>query len=323
MGLRTTSLMFSVLVLAGVVSGAELIDKIIVKIDRYAITQMELEEACAPSIAQIRKDYPETQWAAKSAEVKNRILTTLIDEYVCVAAARELEITVTNEELENHIKNLWEKAGITSEEDFIRELKREGLSLDEFKETIRRQSVVRKVLQREVYSKVKVTQEKIKEYYEEHQDLFSEPAQVQVALILLMVTPDRESKWQQIRKTADEIYNKLESGAEFSQMTKQFSQGPAIDQGGNIGYIEKGKGLPAFEKIAFNLELGEISKPFRTSHGWNIIKVLDKAEEIIQPFADVSDRIEDNLKMLKSAETRNMWFEQQKKKVYIERMNVK
>jgi len=315
---RIINLVFAGLLFSCLVNSAELLDQIVAQVDQWGITRMDLEEACASSIAQIKQEYPKDQWKSKTLEIKNKVLGQMINEYVCMAVARELELSVSDDEIDFEISMLMEKAGIQSLEEFESELAREGLTLDEFKKSKRKQSTMRKVLQREVYSKIKVSNVELEDYYHIHEDIYRKPAQVKVGLILLKVVSERESDWEQTGETALEIFTKLESGVVFSKMVRDFSEGPSKEQGGDIGFIEKGKGLPEFEEVAFGLQTNEISKPFRTTHGWNIIKILDRIEESVHPFTEVSSDIKALLKSLKASEQINEWFEQQRKKVFIQ-----
>jgi peptidyl-prolyl cis-trans isomerase SurA len=302
------------------VQGEEILDRIITRVDQWVITKSDLEEASAQSIAEIQKTYPKSEWNAKISELQNQIMSRMIDEYVCAAAARELEITITDEEIDAHIKALRESAGITSDEQFKEELAREGMTLEEFKESIRRQSLARKVLQREVYSKVEVNKTDIETYYEEHLSVYEQPAKVRVALLLLGVNSPDDAAWVRTEEQAQTLYRSLTGGADFAELVKLHSQGPAVDQGGDIGFIEKGKGLPVFEDVAFALNVGDISKPFRTDHGWNIIQIMDRVDRTVKPVSEVSADIDKFLRMLKSRDLETEWLEKQRNRTFIERI---
>ena len=303
------------------VQAQEQLDKIIARVDNYVITASDLEEASYRSMQEIKKNYPEDEWGTKSRELRNQILMRMVDEYVCVAAARELEIKVTDEEIDMRLQGLKESAGITSDEMFREELAKEGMTLDELKESIRRQTLARKVLQFEVYSKVKVSETEVNNYFDEHISVYRVPAQIHAELLLLEVSNDQPSEWERVGKKAEDIYNKILDGASFEDMVKEYSHGPSLDQGGDIGFIEKGKGLPEFEKVAFALESGTISKPFRTEHGWNIVKIVEKKAEYIKPLSEVRDEITMMLKMVKSRDLESEFLEKYRTRTFIEIRN--
>ncbi len=76
---------------------------------------------------------------------------------------------------------------------------------------------------------------------------------------------------------ANELYELAKAGVPFERLASQIFTDPVLrDNGGYIGYFSFGKMDPAFEEAAFNLKIGEISKPVRTAHGYSIIKLEDK-----------------------------------------------
>ena len=75
---------------------------------------------------------------------------------------------------------------------------------------------------------------------------------------------------------AEKIIEKLNSGAKFEAQAQKWSNCPSKAKGGDLGYFGKGRMVPAFEKAAFEMEIGEISKPIETQFGYHIIMVTDK-----------------------------------------------
>lgn len=75
---------------------------------------------------------------------------------------------------------------------------------------------------------------------------------------------------------AQDIKTQIDNGASFESMAKKYSKCPSKDQGGDLGYFERGQMVPEFEDAAFNLPIGKVSEPVKTQFGWHIIKVTDK-----------------------------------------------
>jgi len=114
---------------------------------------------------------------------------------------------------------------------------------------------------------LKVTDEEIEKFWEEHKDMFVKPQRVRVSHILV----DDKSK-------AEEILKKIKEGASFSELAKKFSlDRESSHRGGDLGYFERGIMVPEFEKAAFSLkEIGEISPLVKTPFGWHIVKLTGK-----------------------------------------------
>lgn len=75
---------------------------------------------------------------------------------------------------------------------------------------------------------------------------------------------------EQIRK---DILDGVESFEYYAQL---YSKCPSGQKGGDLGYFRRGQMVPQFEVVAFNLPVGEISKPVWTQFGWHLIKVTDR-----------------------------------------------
>ncbi len=300
------------------VRGADPIDGILAKVDTEVITQSDMAEAMSIAYLAIRENYPEDQWESKLQEENSRLLNRMIDDLVCLRFARENGMSVNDEQIDQQINSLKEKAGITSDTEFAEALKQEGLTLEELRENTRRNIIKQRVLGREVYARIDVSDPEIKRYYNENEDIFKETAQVKIGLLLLEVKEQDEASSQTVEQKIKSIYSQLQQGKSFTELVSQFSQGPSKDDGGDIGYIKKGEGLPELEKIAFSMEEGDFSEPFQTAFGWNIVKILEYNPANLIPLTDVQDHIRSILQRQKSRDIEQDWFEVERSKTYIE-----
>lgn len=75
---------------------------------------------------------------------------------------------------------------------------------------------------------------------------------------------------------ANKIKSRIDYGESFEKLAKLYSKCPSGQQGGDLGYFERGQMVKSFEDAAFSLPIGKVSEPVRTQFGWHIIKVYDK-----------------------------------------------
>lgn len=78
------------------------------------------------------------------------------------------------------------------------------------------------------------------------------------------------------KQEADLLKSKIDNGESFEALAKQYSKCPSGENGGDLGYFERGQMVPAFEDAAFKLPVGKVSEPIKTQFGWHLIKVYDK-----------------------------------------------
>lgn len=78
------------------------------------------------------------------------------------------------------------------------------------------------------------------------------------------------------KQEADLIKSKIDNGESFETLAKKYSKCPSGQQGGDLGYFERGQMVQPFEDAAFSLPVGKVSEPVQTQFGWHLIKVYDK-----------------------------------------------
>lgn len=94
-----------------------------------------------------------------------------------------------------------------------------------------------------------------------------------------------ESEREVAKQRADSIYNALLNGADFAEMAQKFSQDGSASKGGDLDWITPGRTVPDFEKAAYALQVGEMSKPVLTDFGYHIIKMNER--QIFYPYDSV------------------------------------
>ncbi|WP_256466739.1 peptidylprolyl isomerase [Tepidibacter aestuarii] len=146
---------------------------------------------------------------------------------------------------------------------------------------------------------LEINDEKLKEYYETNKAEYKKE-EVKASHMLFMTVdnnqkplPDEEQK--AAKKKAEDILVRAKNGEDFASLAKEYSEDTvSANNGGDLGYFGRGVMVPEFEKVAFELETGEISDLVESPFGYHIIKVMDKVNEII-PFEDVKSQIKVNI----------------------------
>lgn len=131
----------------------------------------------------------------------------------------------------------------------------------------------------------------VSDYYYENKDQFKAPESVRASHILV------ESE-----ALAQKVLEELNDGLSFEDVAKKYSDCPSNQQGGDLGYFSRGKMVPEFEAVAFNMNNEEISAPVRTQFGFHIIKLTDKKPPHQQSFEDVKKSLSQQLLSRKQQE---------------------
>ncbi len=134
--------------------------------------------------------------------------------------------------------------------------------------------------------KENVTEQELKDFYDAHKSNFETPKLFEIAHILIKPKGQSPKDWQEAQNKANEIYNKL-SPQNFEEMAKTYSDDKySSPKGGVLGYLSQNmfKENSSFAKVAFSLKKGEISKPFKTELGYEIVYVENIKEPQMVSF---------------------------------------
>jgi len=127
--------------------------------------------------------------------------------------------------------------------------------------------------------------------YDEHIDRYDVPERVHARHVLLRVepgaSPERE---QEVRAAAEALLEEIRGGADFAEVAERASDDPGSRaQGGDLGFFERGKMVPSFEAVAFELEPGQVSEVVRSEFGFHIIRVESHQQAENRPFETVKE----------------------------------
>jgi peptidyl-prolyl cis-trans isomerase D len=158
-------------------------------------------------------------------------------------------------------------------------------------------------------AQIPVTQDDLQSYYDQHRDEFRVPEQVNVRHILIKTNlgPDGKADPKGVgeaRKKAQDVLQQLKAGGSFEALAKKYSEDPGSGKnGGSLGWIQKGRTVPEFEKAAFSLPRGTTSDLVESSYGFHIIRVDDKQDAHMKSLAEVKDQIEPLVRLNKAQKT--------------------
>jgi len=211
---------------------------------------------------------PEQPTAEQADSLKLSILRQLIDDEILMQRAEKLGLLATDEEVD---KKLNEVKAPYSPEEFTKRLQERNITLDDFKRDLRRSLTVDKVVNKEITSKINVTDQDISNYYNAHKPEFNliEP-QFHLARIIVTPNPNPQvhtsNKAQndaEAKKKIQQILNRLDSGDDFATLAMNFSEDPNTSQnGGDLGFTPQ-SGLqqtdPETREAVMKLKPGQYS----------------------------------------------------------------
>ena len=290
-----------------------LLDRVVAVVNKEVITWSELYKAMEfEAAAQIRNlGEEERKKIIKQSEPS--FLESLIDARLQLQEAQRLGLEVTHKEITETIETIRKKYSMT-EDDFAGSLKKEGLSLVEYKKRLYEQILINKVVTHQIRNKIIVSDDLIKKYMEEHKANFSGIEKYKLRQIFFK-KPEKDVDEKTIEEKAALIIKRLKDGEDFSALAWIYSDDPSRKIGGDLGFVNKDLLAKEFIDVLSDMKIGDYSMPFRTERGLHIIKL----DEIV--FAQNTDKMKEVQKKLAEEQFTDRyksWVKGLREKAYIE-----
>lgn len=234
-------------------------------------------------------------------EAGPRVLVEMIDELIIRQAAQQRGLEAVSQQVDLRMESVLAQAGGTGR--LAEALRAQGLTQERLREQIRL-SVLLDALVRDDIS---VSEDEIQQYYQDNLGRYSYGPQVQGRMILV-----------ETRENAESLRQALEGGGDFAGLAKAFSRDPATaEQGGDMGWFERGDYAPEITDLAFQLKGGELSPVLAGPDGFYLLKVEDKRPAGQRPLAEVRDEIITALKYQKLPTARRQWLVEQRRRARV------
>lgn len=297
------------LLLAGVSAlplRADIIQQILVKVNGEIITKTDLEERQIRALRDRNLQFNEANLGSDETlkqalmEVTPPILANAIDEMLLVQRGRELGYRLTDEQFAQILDNIKKENRIETDAQFQAALDQEGLTMAAFRRQIERQLLISRVQQIDVMSKLTISEEEARKYYDAHPDEFRSESTVTLREILVAVESIKAGAVnvaadEAAQEKAEALRARVLAGEDFATIAAEFSDAASKANGGLIGPINREEIAPAFLKMLDGMAPGDVSEPIRTTRGYQILKLESATTAELQPFEQARDLIADKV----------------------------
>lgn len=234
------------------------VDRVKIAVGDKVLTLREVTEIREVRISELKSRVKGDELKARLKAMEESLHDNLIEEMLLEIHAERLKIEISDRTLEERLDKI-----------LRRDPNMEQLyTHDQIKSFILKDLLRRRVLGREVDSRILISETEIRAACRRRA---GNAREVDVGHILIRTGGDNPlQRLQAIRE-------RLEKGADFEELARAHSQDPSVkDNKGRLGFISKGQFLKAFEAVAFNLPVGGLSDPVKTRLGHHLIKVFDE-----------------------------------------------
>lgn len=274
--LLAASLGVSLSVSAHAATTSTVVDSIAVIINDEVITKKELETRMRSVEERLKRQKVE---APPRADLQRQLLERMIVERAQLQLAKEFGIRVDDLMLDRAVARIAEQNKMNLQE-FRNQLEKEGVTFAAFREEIRDEIVLQRLREREVESKIQITESEVENYLAEQASNAQNQQEYNLAQILVRV-PENASPEQiaNRRLRAEDILRQLRSGADFAKTAATYSDSADALKGGDIGWRNLDRLPQLFIDAISALKEGQVSAIVKSPNGFHILKVVGKRSQ--------------------------------------------
>jgi peptidyl-prolyl cis-trans isomerase SurA len=201
-------------------------------------------------------------------KVREDILNRLVDEKLTDQEIKRNDIQVDDAQIDATIERI-KAANYFTDEDLRRSLEQEGLTMESYRSQVKEQILRSQLVNYEVKSKIVVTEEDIKAYYDRHPEIYGGKLRYHLRNILLRVPQFAGTDEKQaVRERIENVRKRIESGESFADLARSLSEGPAAINGGDIGEFETDALSPQIQTALDGLTPGQSTTILDTDLGF-------------------------------------------------------
>lgn len=267
------------------------IEEVVAKVNGDIVTLTDLKKELQSIREQLATQYSDKAVVEQEySRASKRALKNLLENKLMLQKAEETGLTANIDlDVAAAVESVRKESGIPDMKMFEEALQQQGLTMQDYRESLRKRLLFDRLINRFVQSKLVVTESEIAQHYQQHSEKFIRAAEVDVSEILVVYEGRQKSE---ARTRAEQALAELKAGGDFAEVAKKYSEGATAGKGGGVGAFKKGTLAPALEKEVFTFKQGEMTGIVETDYGLVIMKLNKKTEAAPVPLAEVRAEIQ-------------------------------
>ncbi|MDR0478108.1 MAG: SurA N-terminal domain-containing protein [Desulfobulbaceae bacterium] len=326
---------------------AEIVDRIVAVVNSDVITESELNAEAQDAYTHIDATLPPEQRQMMRQQVKGDVLDSLIDKFLIAQEAKKLKLKVTEEEIDDAMRQVLQRNQITKEQ-LLAGLAESGVNENIYRNTLRSQLLQNKVISQELHNRVVITDKMAREEYERRRG-GEASVEKKSGDRLIYTLQQIGCRWNDIegkalppkalaknkekaRERIEKIYQMVKRGGDFASLAAQHSDLPSATDHGNLGALpadELGTDMLAIIK---GLHDGEISGIIETPDAFQFLKLVKTEREdsktteksaaanSTDDFAQVKNQIMNEMYNMETKRAFSDWAKELRENAYIRKM---
>jgi peptidyl-prolyl cis-trans isomerase SurA len=300
---------------------AAVVDRIVAVVNEDIITLYDIEMLLQPMLKNLKTQglSPERERQV-AANLRSEMLDNLINVKLTEQEVKRYKITVTEEEIDNQLRQVKQRRSLT-DEGLRALLIQEGMTLEEYRKEVKLQIQRTKLVNREVKSKVVITQKEIKDYYEKNRSKYGGSTQYYLWNLFVKLPSNPIPMERQTAQTLlDEALEELKRGRSFEELARLTAERSRGIQGSELGWFRTDELTPQLREVVRSLKAGQVSTIVESDFGYQVVYVQRIQETAAKPLEQVEAEIQEIL-FRETVDNRfNSWLADLRKRSHIKIM---
>ncbi len=257
------------------------------------------------------------QIRARMGALRRQAVDQAIGGKLLIEQARHMDIRVSRDEVDRRLQGIIRQAG--GPEAFHRHLAAQERSEDDVRAAVEQGCRVEKLIEHITAEAPEPGEAEIKAYFDAHADDYARAERTEAQHILVRPAGDSTADRETARSRLQELRARLQEGADFAELAAAHSDCPSgKSTGGSLGWFTRGMMVPAFEKAAFAMAVGELSEVIETPLGFHLIRKQGYEKAGPATFEDARERVRDLLRHVRRGEVLSAYVADLREKATIE-----
>jgi peptidyl-prolyl cis-trans isomerase SurA len=291
---------------------------VVAVINNEIVLESELSQFAVPLIrGNVDLDSPEGKKILE--EAKHKALDAIVDDRLVMQQATELKLSVSTEEVERAIEEVKKQNGL-DDATFVEALKQQGFSLDSYRKNLRRQILNLKVVNTAVRSRISVSDDEVRTYYQQNARQLGGDKQAHIRQILINVPADANpDEAERKKRVAAKVVELARGGTRFEELARKYSDDDSTkESGGDAGWIGKGVLVDALEEAIAGMDAGDVRGPIRVAPGWMVLQLVERKQGDIRPYDEVKEQLHKTLYEQQVEKATQSWLRELRKKAHVD-----
>ena len=248
------------------------LDRIAVIVNDDIIMQSQVQQAINSAIGKLQQN---KQPMPTKKAIISQVVESLIMESLQLQIADRGGIRVDDTSLNEAVQRIASQNDMTLEQ-FQQTIAKEGSSYTAVREQIRRQLITTRARQGSVGPRIQITDQEIQNYLSSAEGEQLLKSKYHIGHILIKPASSSAADKKQAEKQAQDLYQQLQSGADFSELARNHSADTSANEGGDMGWRDSSQLPSLFKEAVQALNTGDTAQPITSANGFHLVKLLEK-----------------------------------------------